>query len=357
VPRLKSILPLFILAACASSSGDIGRAAEDGKRTVDVPRFGVRTRVPQAWSLSDWGTNDRAFELQLPQDRGSKVGHVRCTLSVAPASLEDVQRTARVAVDDSTAKLKVTRKLRVDEIAPLATPAWPEDLVRKFSRRLAIEWECEDSEGRRWYERSVYLIGDGMMYVLSIDSDEAHYDAFALDFKDMCAEMKIKTLDSKLEHLESGHWLQREYRFGLKLPEKWRPVFSLNDRTLFYAAGNAHGTFNDALTVHAAVLQPLDLEKLKADIPEQVKKRDPAATVECRIVEIGSINVLETLVRTKRGHLETTTLERRFQTRRRNYEVKLQCATEEFKQREAEFRTVLDSFMELAPVDTSGNTT
>jgi hypothetical protein len=357
VPRLK-LLPsvlLFVVGAIAPSC--VTAQSADGKRTVDVPRYGIRTRVPHAWGLSDWGTNDLAFELQLPQDRGSKVGHVRCTLSVAPESLEDVRKTARVAVEDPKAKPKVTRTLRADEITPLKSPAWPEELVKKFSRQLAIEWECEDSDGRRWFERSVHLIGDGMMYVFSIDSDEAHYDAFALDFQDMCAALKIKSPENKLERLESGHWLQREYRFGLKLPENWRPVFILNERTLFQAAGDAHGTFSDGLTVHATLPQPLDMEKLKAEIPEQVKKRDAAAEVDCKIVEIGPFKVLETIVRTKRGDIETTTLERRFQTRRRNYEVKLSCASAEFKKREEEFRKVLDSFIELAPVDTSGNTT
>ncbi|MCE9605579.1 MAG: hypothetical protein K8U03_11860 [Planctomycetia bacterium] len=352
--------PIFLFAAivCGGSFAERpAHAAEDGKRTVDVPRYGVRTRVPQAWNLIDWGTDDRAFELQLPQDRGSKVGHVRCTLSIAPASLEDVQSRARVAIVDPNAKPKVTRKLRVDEIAALASPAWPEELVKKFARRLVIEWECEDSEGRRWFERSVHVIGDGMMYVFSIDSDEAHYDAFSLDFTDMCAELKIKTPDNKLQPLETGHWLQRDFRFGFKLPEKWRPVFSLNARVLFLATGTAHGTFNDALTVHASLPQPLNLEQLKLDIPEQVKKRDAAATVECRIVEQGNIKILETLVRSKRRDLEITTLERRFQTRTRNYDVKLSCATEEFQRREAEFRAVLDSFIELPPKDLTGNAT
>ena len=357
MPRLLPTSFLFLVITTAISPPDAAAQSADGKRTVDVPRYGIRTRVPHAWGLSDWGTNDLAFELQLPQDRGSKVGHVRCTLSVAPESLEDVRKTVRVAVEDPKAKPKVTRTLRVDEIRPLKSPAWPEELVKKFSRQLAIEWECEDSDGRRWYERSVHVIGDGMMYVFSIDSDEAHYDAFVLDFEDMCTALKIKLPESTLERLESGHWMQREYRFGLKLPENWRPVFILNERTLFQAAGDAHGTFSDGLTVHATLPQPLDMAKLKAEIPEQVKKRDAAAEVDCKIVEIGPFKVLETIVRTKRGEVETTTLERRFQTRRRNYEVKLSASTEEFKKREVEFRKVLDSFIELAPVDTSGNTT
>ena len=69
------------------------------------------------------------------------------------------------------------------------------------------------------------------------------------------------------------------------------------------------------------------------------------------------MKVLETVVRSKRRGIETTTLERRFQTRQRNYEVKLNCATEEFGKREEEFRAALETFIELAPVDRSGNAT
>ena len=332
-------------------------AAEDGKRTVDVPRYGVRTRVPQAWSLIDWGTGERAFELLLPQDKGSKVGFVRCTMTPAPESLEAIEKTARVAIVDPSAKPQVTRKLKTDEIAPLTSPAWPEDLVKRFSRRLVIEWECEDSDGRRWYERTIYVIGDGLMYAFTLETDEAHYDSFALDFKEMLADLKIRAPDIKLTQLESGHWLQRDFRFGLKLPDNWRPVFSASDRALFFATGNAHGTFTGSITVHASLLQPQNFEQLKLDIPELTKKADPGATVECRIVDHAGVKVLETLVRTKRNGFETTALSRRFQTRQRNYEVKLNCATEEFGKREAEFRAALETFFELAPAERNGNAT
>jgi hypothetical protein len=355
---VRKLIFVFGCAAIAiSCAPHTASAAEDGKRTVDVPRYGVRTRVPQAWSLIDWGTGERAFELMLPQDRGSKVGFVRCTMTPAPESLEALEKKVIVAVDDPAAKPQVTRTLKADEIAPLASPAWPEDLVKRFSRRLAIEWECEDSDGRRWYERTIYVIGDGLMYAFSIESDEAHYDSFALDFKEMFAELRIKTPDNKLQQLESGHWLQRDFRFGLKLPEKWRPVFSVSDRALFFATGNAHGMFTDSITVHASLLQPQNLEQLKLDIPERTKKLDPSAAVECRIVDHAGVKVLETVVRSKRRGIETTTLERRFQTRQRNYEVKLNCLTEEFGKREEEFRAALETFIELAPVDRSGNAT
>lgn len=332
-------------------------AAEDGKRGVDVPHYGVRTRVPQAWSLIDWGTGERAFELVLPQDKGSKVGFVRCTMSPAPESLEALEQKVNVSVDDPKTKPKVVRRLKADEIAPLASPAWPDDLVKRFGRRLTIEWECEDAEDRHWYERTVYVIGDGLLYAFALETDEAHYDSFALDFQEMLAALKIKTPDTKLQQLESGHWLQRELRFGLKLPEKWRPMFSDGGRALFFATGDAHGTFTDSLAVRASLLQPQNLEQLKLDIPERTKKIDPTAEVECRIIDERGVKILETLIRSKKQGVATTSLERRFQTRQRNYEVKLNCATEVFGKRESEFRAALDTFFELAPAERSSNAT
>lgn len=332
------------------ASGDhTAAAAEDGKRAVDVPRYGVRTRVPQAWTLIDWGTNERAFELQLPQDKGSKVGYVRCTITPAPESLEALRKEAGVAVDDPNAKPKITRKLKTNELAPLTSPAWPDDLVKQFGRRLTIEWECEDSDERRWYERTVYVIGDGLMFSFTIETDEAHYDSYSLDFKEMLAALRIKIPDSNITKLKSGHWLQADYRFGLNLPKNWRPVFSVNPRILFYATGSAHGTFPDTLAVHASVSQPLNFEQLKIDIAERALKLDPNATVENRIVDFPETKVLESVIRTKKRGVDTTTLERRFRTPQRNYQLRLECTSEEFNKREVEFVEALDSFFELPP--------
>ena len=44
-----------------------------------------------------------------------------------------------------------------------------------------------------------------------------------------------------------------------------------------------------------------------------------------------------------------TTLERRFRTKLRNYEIKFSCETKEFERRETELRAALDAFIELPP--------
>ncbi|HEX3870885.1 MAG TPA: hypothetical protein VHV77_10640, partial [Pirellulales bacterium] len=70
----------------------LAHAADDGRRAVNVKRYGIAVRVPQAWRLIDWGQNDRAFTLKLPQDTGSKSGFVSCRLGSAPESLEEYRK-------------------------------------------------------------------------------------------------------------------------------------------------------------------------------------------------------------------------------------------------------------------------
>src|SRR5689334_5548072 len=89
VRKLLVVVCCAIGVRCAIGvGGGASFAAEDGKRAVDVPRFGVHVRVPQAWDLVDWSRDDTAFVVDLPQDANSPVGHVTCTIAVAPENLE-----------------------------------------------------------------------------------------------------------------------------------------------------------------------------------------------------------------------------------------------------------------------------
>lgn len=329
-------------------------AAEDGKRAVDVPRFGVHVRVPQAWDLVDWSRDDTAFVVDLPQDGNSPVGHVTCTIAVAPESLEIYRERfaaeAKAAGDAPPTKTTPRRKLLRNEISELKAPSIAPDLVKKFGRRLSAEWEFENIAGVRWYERRVLAVGDGMLYTFTFDSDESHYDAYGPEFDEMFAAAKLDPIEVAVTKLGEGYWMQRDFRFALRLPQAWRPAFGASDRVLFFAAGKAHGLFSDNVSVLASPLRPLDLEKLRDEMPADVKRIDAAAEVSCRIVPQGRWTALETLVHTKRGGVAVTILERRFQSGLRNYEVKLTCESEEFRTREAELRAVLDGFAEV-PAD------
>lgn len=327
--------------------------AQDGKRAVDVPRFGVHARVPAAWELVDWSRDDTAFVVDLPQDSNSPVGHVTLTVAVAPERLEVYQKqfadeSAQTGEAPAT-KTTPRRRLLLNEITPLATPPIAAGLVKKFGRRLTVEWEFENVAGVRWYERRLLAVGDRMLYTFTFDSDESHYDAYLPDFDEMFAAAKLEPLDVAVVRLPEGYWMQRDFRFALKLPDGWRPAFSPSDRVLFYAVGAARGLISDNLSVLASPLKPFDLEKLRDEMPADVKRLDPDAEVACKLVPQGRWNALETVIHTKRGAVDVTIVERRFSTATRNYEVKLTCETAEFAKRETELRAVLNTFIEVPP--------
>lgn len=342
------LVPVMVLGAA------LAQAAEDGKRAVDVPRFGVHVRVPQAWELVDWSRDDTAFVLDMPQDDNSPVGHTACTIGAAPESLEayrdrfaknEPPPAMQVPGADSVKPTKWTvLRNEISEVPPRENLEKP---TVRFERRLTVEWQLEDKAMRRWFERRIYTVGGGLLYTFSLDSDEAHYDAYALDFEEMFAGAKILPVELGVSKGTEGYWIQREFRFALRLPEAWRPAPGPNDRILFYAVGAAHGVFTDDLEVRASPPQPLDLQRLLAEMPTDVKRLDAAAETTCRIVPQGQGTALETLVRTKRGSVNVTTLERRFHTKTRNYEIRFSCEAKEFERREAEFKTVLDGFVEL----------
>lgn len=342
---------------------DVVAAAADGKRAVDVPRFGVHVRVPQAWDLVDWSRNDTAFVLDLPQDAASPVGHVACAIGVDAESLEAVRD--RFAKGEPPAPLNVpgadtlkpVKRTLLRNTLEAVTENGPAEAGRvRFARRLTAEWELEDKATTRWYERRVYAVGDDVLYTFLLDSDEAHYDAYAADFEEMLATAKILPLQLAVAKGTQGYWVQRDFRFALRLPAGWRPAPSPHERILFYAVGRGHGARTDDLEVRASPPQVLDLEKLQAEMPTEVKRLDAQARVECRIVRQTTGPALETVVATKRGAIEVTTIERRFRTALRNYEVKFTCETQEFDRLRQAIAESLDGFAEL-PADSKASET
>lgn len=363
------LLRLAALFGALALLGDAAARADDGKRKVDVPRFGVRVRVPQAWELVDWARDDTAFELQTPQDGRSEAGGVSCRITPGSGNLEAIQAqlnkeardaaatVAAAAASEAPAPVAGVKTLLKIELAELKAPAFPPKLVEQFHRRLTAEWSYVDAKQRQYFERRVYLQGESLLYTFDIASDEAHFDSYVLDFEEMIAGAELRPLELALERLPTGHWLQRDFRFGLQLPDGWRPNFGAGDRVLFFATGAAHGVFNDSLAVQASPARPLDLKQLATEMPALVKRKDATATTSTKIVPQGGREALETTIRTRRGALDIVVVERRFTTARRCYEVRLTCAADEFQRREAELRAALDSFIELEPKTAGGNET
>lgn len=346
--RVQSLLGALLVVLLLKAS--LALSAEDGRRAVEVARYGISVRVPQAWNLIDWGHDDKAFVLRLPQDAGSSVGFVACELGVAPESLEEYQKRQEASDALEQKKDHPARKLTENRIEPLDPKIFSKDASEKLGRLLMSVWENDREDGARWYEVRTRVIHDGTLYTFVLSTDEAHFAAYRLDFDEMLASSKFSPPETGLRRMPGGFWMQRDFRFALQLPAGWQPAFGPSDKVLFFATGAVHEVFTDNLLVLASPPQPLDLKQLRETLPGEIRKLDAQAQVpQCQIVPQGATAALETVIHTQRGEFEITILERRFRSQQRNYEVRFTCETSEYKKIEKALRQALDTFVEVAP--------
>ena len=352
--RIRSILATSVcLAAMASGQAD------DGLRKVDVRRYGIVVRVPQAWSLVDWAQNEHAFVLKLPQDGGSKRGLVACELSVASTPLEEFQKrhqaddagetTENQREDQAQNQREAQGKLIENAIEPLNPARYGKQMVEQIGRRLMSVWQHDSQEAEpTWYEIRVRLVSHQTLYTFTLTSDEAHYESYRLDFEEMLESAQFSPPETGLQRLPGGFWLQRDYRFALQLPAEWQPAFAPHDKVLFFATGKRHESFTDNMLVLASPAAPLDLAQLKRRYAAEIAKADPRAHIEsCEVVPQAGGAALETVIHTQRGPYQISILERRFRGPKRNYEIKFTCHTKELKASLDKLRKALDSFQEL----------
>jgi len=336
----------LVLAAFASASPLAAQEATDGRREVNVERYGIRVRTPQAWQLISWGEEDRAFVLRLPQEADSPVGYVACELGVAPDSLEAF--LARQREDDEAERQRPQPRFELtrNALEPIDAAEYGEELASQLGQRLVSEWTHRGDDGSRWYERRVRVISDDTLYTFILATDEAHYEAYRLDFEEMLVGARFTPPQTGVRRMPGGFWMQQEYRFALRLPDGWKPAFGPSDKALFFATGASHDAFTDNLLVLASPAAPLALEELRTALPDAIRAEDSRAEVSSRVVAQGEGQALETVIHTRRGELRISILERRFQGKDRNYEVKFTCQTEEFGRIEEALRQALDSFRE-----------
>src|SRR5262245_29013904 len=188
---------ILFVAVIASTLVEIH--AQDGLRKVEARRYGIQTRVPQAWTLIDWGTNEKAFVLSLPQAKRSSAGQVACELGVAPESLEEFRKRHQ-ANDEAEQKLdEPRRKLIENRPAKIAAGQW-----------LVSTWQHTDEKGTR-FEVRARVISHDTLYTFSLTSDEAHYDAYRADFEEMLERAVFTPPETGLQRLPGGYWLQRDF--------------------------------------------------------------------------------------------------------------------------------------------------
>ena len=341
--RTGTILVASGLLAIASLA-----TAEDGYRPVEPKGYGIAVQTPVAWRLSSFGDDKNAFVLMLPQDEDApRAGLVSCQLELYPDSLEEIQKGQQAADDEEQKKTKPSGKLTLNTLELLNKEKYGKEKAEQLSRRLISQWDHEDADGSRWFEIKLRVVCEDALYTFSLNSDESHFDAYRLDFEDMFKSAKFTAFDTGLQKSPVGEWLQKKYRFALKLPAGWKPTFGANDKVPFLATGNRAGA-EETLVVLARPAAALDVDKLKDELPAQIQRDDAQADAACRIVPQGNVSAVETVIHTRRGPREVTILERRFRGEYRNYELQFECATSAFEKRADEFRKTLDSFHELA---------
>lgn len=339
---------LVIGLACAVALAHRAASADDGRRAVDVPRYGVKVRAPAAWRLIHWAEDDKAFVLRLPQEVESEAGYVACEIGIAPSSLEEFQKRHQANDEQEQAREAPRRMLVKNGIEPLDELQFGKETSQAVGRRLDSVWRHQAEGGGVWFEQRTSMISEETLYTFLLTSDEAHYEAYRLDFEEMLHSVAFSPPETGLARIPGGYWLQREFRFALRLPPDWKPGLAPDDKVLFFATGAAHEVFTDNLLVLASPARPLDLQEIKDSLPEALRKADENATVaSSEIIRQGQTTALETVIHTRRGPFEITVLERRFSGRRRNYEVKFTCQTAEFQRVEAELKKSLDSFIEV----------
>lgn len=325
-----------------------GQSPTDPRRRVNVERYGIAVRVPQAWELTSWGQDERAFVLRLPQADDSPVGYVACELGIAPEQLEAFRDRQQANDEREQAREQPRSRLTQNEIQALDEKTFGKERAETIGRRLISVWEHVKKEGEIWYEECTQMISHDTLYTFTLATDEAHYAAYHLDFEEMLASARFSAPQTGLQKLPGGYWMQRDFRFALKLPAGWKPGFGPNEKVLFFASGHSHDAFTDNLLVLATPRRPFDPHELKKTMPEAIQKQDAQAEVAvCDIVEQGDRAALETVVHTRRGPFKITILERRFRGEDRNYEIKFTCDSDEFQRLQGDLRKALDSFLEI----------
>ena len=283
------------------------------------------------------------------------MGYVSCELGIAPERLEDFRKRH---ADEAAAEPveSASRTLTRNDVEPLDEATYGREFAENLGERLVTEWEYCDEKGQRWYEVRLRVVHACTLYTFTLASDEAHFAAYKLDFDEMFASARFSPPHTGLQRLDGGYWMQRQFRFAMKLPADWKPAFGPSDKALFFATGATHDLFTDHLLVLASRAKPLDLKALQSSLRAEIMRTDPQAQVTCELVEQGAVTALETVIQTRRDDVDVTILERRFGSDLRNYEVKFTCERGEFERLRDRLRKSLDSFVEVAEDGTPGGT-
>jgi hypothetical protein len=321
-------------------------AGGDDLTTLAIKEYGIELQMPPGWNLVAKAQDAMVFGVSIPNDDPLQIAGLKCEIAAAPEALEEF----RTRIDRRAARERVSGlSLAKNEIER-----------NDGAERLATLWNFETKSGTVVHDLEIRRIAHQQLYTFTLRAPEPAFEPLRAEFEKLVTTAKFTPPETGLELTQDGFCVQKKFRFGLRLPEGWRPSFPLSKESLFWATAKPKGIWNDNLLVIASKARPLDLEAMAEQIPAQLREEDPGCVVKsCRRVPQGQLGgALETVVETQRGPFRITVLERRYPGRRYNYEIKFTVESETFQRSADALRESADSFVEfLAPQDLKDSAT
>ena len=325
------ILALHFIALLAGPDEPVVR--------MESQRYGLALSVPAAWPVVVKEQEDRVFVALIPQATDpDRPGVLACELSIAPESLYEYQRRI-------SASARAGNLVKNEVVAMATGPRL--DTIREYRPKPEI----------LWIERSVRLIANRQLYTLILNCREETYRTVVPQFEKVLEFLEFTQPETgaTLENEGLNRWQQNEFRFAIDLPAGWKPVLAPSEIALLYASASARGIWADNCLVIARDHRPATLEEQAERLPDQLRAEEPNCEVlQCLIIRQGKRDVLETVVRTRRGPFSMTVLERRFVGDRFDYEVKFTLESERFEELAPNLRKSLDSFEETPGIVPGG---
>jgi hypothetical protein len=303
--------------------------------TLSLKEYGVEVRVPASWKLVAKADEAMVFGFSVPNEMKGFEAGVKCEIGPAPETLDEYR--TRI---DRRAERQQTREVSLKRNATVATDS---------GEWLETEWSYNPPDRPVLHDFEIRLVAHGQLYTFTLRAVDPVLETLLPQLKSLIRNAIFSPPDTGLELTSEGYCVQKKFRFGLKLPDGWRPSFPLSNESLFWATGKPKGIWNDNLLVIASKAQPLDLEALAETLPDRLRQEDPQCTVKlCKRVTQGkSGDALETVVETQRGPFRITVLERRYTGHRYNYEIKFTVSSEVFEESGDKLRRSADSFVEF----------
>ncbi len=253
--HVRTLLGLLILGL-----GGFSTIAEVSAESFEAPKFGVKTEIPDAWTIALRERDDRVFVALIPQADPDRPGVVACELALAPENLDEYR--TRIDANDQRGGRPGT--LVRNEV--VKTPQ---------GERLETARQFRPAPGVLWHELSVRIIANRQMYTFLLNVDDETLKTARPQFDKLVAATEFSPPNTGADLLDKdkNRWVQREFRFALDLPEGWKPALAPAEIALFYANGQAHGIWADNVLVIGLPPEPLDLEDLARTLPDELRGR------------------------------------------------------------------------------------